>query len=358
MIILQISHPQEDSGASQGWDLAGGSIPEPGASPRWFQTLLFFLASCSLLEALKAWSHQPGLQHSTGALSTQINIIFFRRMDESSSRAAKRCRISCRSLTVPLGQEESRAGNISFSHRHLLSACPGQEGAGSRGCTWGDDFGGGGAGASREEEGGECSPPVAWWPKQLSQDEGDPLSLAFSSGRSEKKPKHWVLSNHQQNLTDLTPEGLRLRGKGGVFKSACLSVMQNTATPQQNQQAGPLENSSIKLLPPVSAQRNLCRIQLRGFKEGAVLGDVSFPSLWVHTQAEQAAEKQGLPSVHRTGSTPAAWGQLCSCPVQGSFIPWFKSSPALKAAFEKPGCSMEAIWIQLAFCAAYLGSLG
>lgn len=283
-------------------------------------------------------------------------------MDQSNSRAAKCCTNQLQIPHSAPAQEGTKAGNISFLHRHLLSACHSpEEGPGTRGCTWGDDFGGGGAGVPREEEEGECSPPVACWPQQLTQDEeqlGDPLGLAFSWGWSEEKPKHWVLSNYQQKLTDLTPVGIRLWGRGVFFKSPCLSIMHNTATPQQNKQAEPLENSSIKLLPLVSAHRNLCRIQLRGFKEGAVLGDVSFPSLWVHTQAEQAAEKQRLPSLNKTGSTPAAWGQLCSCPVQGSFSPCFISTPGWKPAFEKPDCSVEAIWIQLAFYAAYLGSLG
>lgn len=52
--------------------------------------------------------------------------------------------------------------------------------------------------------------------------------------------------------------------------------MYNIATPQQNKQANPFENSSIKLLPLASEYHNLCTIQLREFKEWAVRGMFHF----------------------------------------------------------------------------------
>ena len=134
--------------------------------------------------------------------------------------------------------------------------------------------------------------------------------------------------------------------------------MYNIATPQQNKQSNSLENSSIKLLPPVSEYRNLCTIQLREFKEWAVLGDVSFHSLWIHIQAEQAGSRKRFPSLNKTGSTPAVWGQLHLRQVQWNFIYCFRYSTVLKPSFEKLDWSLQAIVILLALYAACSRSLG
>lgn len=268
VIILRVSHHRRTQCHQPGLMFGRRFCPRAGRFPQ----VLAHIAAPALSWGLcklgpTAWL---GSEHN--------NIIFFRKMDQSSSQTLQK---PTAASTVPLSQ--SRASR--FSPRAQ--------------CLWT----------------GLQDAPARVWGWNRHRRTGNALTCAllakaaqpgpgWSSGLGLQLRKVWKETKalSTQQLSTKTPWSHsrgRARGRGGAFKSACLSVMHNTATPQQKQQAEPLENSSIKLLPPVSAHRNLCRIQLRGFKEGAVLGDVSFPSLWVHTQAEQAAEKQSLPSLLR-----------------------------------------------------------
>jgi len=163
-------------------DFPSQSHPSPGlgqraerltqVAPNLAAPSCLLLSRKLLFPEQKTCPHHPGLQHDTIALTTNSKVIFFKKTNQSSSRAGKRSiQLTPATSMVPHPREAARAtqqGTSSASYVGICSvtaACskeePGLEDAPKD--TIARVVG---AGINREKEGAR-SPAVAHWSKHM-----------------------------------------------------------------------------------------------------------------------------------------------------------------------------------------------